>query len=193
MQRITDMSSQLIAQRRDSIIRKATRAIAAKQIEVDQSKSKCATLRSSNESATQYVNELARTMSLPGTTAEPGGFRSVLESVFVAEQKQVVQQQLRNAEVGQKTFVKSAKDEFDQKLKDKQTELDRIIQAARKTRLKLQAELDAALEQIHKLQGSWADDDIESSLEDSMQYDFQSSTRQLDETLGQLGLPRPRK
>jgi uncharacterized protein YqgV (UPF0045/DUF77 family) len=194
MQRITDVSLQLIAQRRDSITRKATRVIAAKQIEIDQRKSKCATLRSSIESATQYVNELARAMSLPGRAAEPGGFRSVLESVFVAEQKEVVQQQLRSAEVGQKTFVRSAKDDFDQKLGDKQAELDRIIQTARKTRLKLQSELDAALEQIRRLQGSWADDDdIESSLEDSMQYNFESSTRQLDETLGQLGLRRQRK
>jgi outer membrane protein TolC len=111
--------------------------------------------------------------------------------VFIAEQKAVVQQHLRSAEVSQKTYVRSVKEDFDQKLRDKQAELDRVIQQARKRRLKLQAELDEALEQIRALQGSWAgDDDIESRIQDSIQYDFESSKRQLDETMSQLGLQK---
>jgi hypothetical protein len=63
--------------------------------------------------------------------------------VFVAEQKAIVQQQLRSAEVGQKTSVRSAKNEFD---RSSGTSKRSSIRSSK--RLKLQAKLDAALEQI---------------------------------------------
>jgi chromosome segregation ATPase len=80
------------------------------------------------------------------------------------------------------------REELEKLLREKEAELDQIIAQARKRRMKLQMELDAALEQIRRLQGSHASDtDVAGDLEHS-QYDFESSTRQLDATMSQLGL-----
>jgi hypothetical protein len=118
-------------------------------------------------------------------------FQRTLECVIVAEEKGALNQEMRSSGMeNHRRLLQSFHDEYEKEIHAREMQLDTVLAQARKRWRKLQAELDAALAQIRQLRGSKGPTGNR-ALEES-QYEFESSTRRLDETMSQLGL-HPRK
>jgi hypothetical protein len=172
-------ASRLSAHRKDSIARNANQVAALEQNEIGQSQATCGAIRESIRTIVEYVNGLARARAVQARASDIAG---VLRLVIAAEVQQ-------HCPKDQKRFARAARDSHDRAIRAKEAELEQTIADARKRRLKLQVDLDAALELIQRLQGEPPDDDVTAGF-DASKYDFEASTRQLDETMSQLGLSR---
>jgi hypothetical protein len=185
-------STRHVSERKERLQQKASQKISSKHAAMAQTKSRCADLRTSLHTMAKFASKLASTASVAARYAEgnPAVFRTVLDSVISFEERASVAKQLGSHDDG--GSLQTMQTDYQKALQAKEAELDAIIAQARKRRLQLQIELDAALEQIRRLQGSHgAEVDVTSDLDHS-HYDFDASTRQLDATMSQLG-PRPRR
>jgi hypothetical protein len=179
----------LLAYQKDSIARKTNRVIALKQGEIEHAQSTCGGICESIRATVEYVRELARARALPTRADGIASIRGVLDSVIAAEEKATVQQHCHGGPKGQKSFARAAKESYDREMRAKEEELEQTIFEARKRRLKLEVDLDAALEQIRRLHGDPSDEDVTGGFDHS-KYDFEASSPKLDETMSQLSLRR---
>jgi hypothetical protein len=190
---LRQIAGRSLSHQKEIIQQKASQQIFSKQSSITATKTKCSKLRESLRSFGTFINNIAGSNSISTRFSEgnPALLRDVLTAVIVAEENAAVKRQLQSGSPSRGNYVQSIRENYEKELQDKERELDEIIAQARKRRLKLQVELDAALDQIRRLQGSRSSEsNLTSDLERS-QYDFESSTRQLDATMSQLGL-RPR-
>ena len=183
-----DDSKRRIRERNVASKRNIEKQVNAKKQELDELTTRTSSVKNSVANLTTFLNGLAK--SQPDTHTH---IRTVLSTIVNEQETEAVEHHLsegslpRELATNPSEFAQAAKKLVEEKLKEKITELDRIIAQARQRRLKLQAELDTALAQIRSLQGSRIYDDSDFQSNMSPQFDFEGTTRQLDATLSQLG------
>jgi chromosome segregation ATPase len=199
IQDLRQIAGRSLSHRKGMIQQRASKQISSKQSSIATTKAKCATIRDSLQSLKTFINDIAASNSINTRFSEsnPALLRDVLSSVIIAEENAAIKQQFRGSSPSRGSdstptfYVQSLRENYEKALQNKERDLDEIIAQARQRRLNLQIELDAALEQIRRLQGSKASDTDLTRHFEQTRYDFESSTRQLDATMSQLGL-RPR-
>lgn len=182
-----------INERSENVLEQVNRKKSEKEAELDDVRRKAAAIRSAVAQIKSYVNDMAQKCSLSVKVADGRGFGDVLSEIIIARQEASVKRHMADGvasldiSCGKDGITKAVRELYESTMKQKVAELDQVIAQARKRRLKLQAELDSALEQIRSLQGSrMADEgDLMNDIEHSA-YDFQTTTQQLDATLSQL-------
>jgi hypothetical protein len=187
---VNDFVIDAISSQKEAIERKGSRKITAREAAVAKATSLCYALGESLHSFAAFVNALAG-KSVPRRVYAGKGelLHELLNSVIAAEEKAVVLKQIGGK--GDIQFVQVWQADYQKILQEKENELEAAIEEARKKRMKLEVELDAALEQIRMLQGSQNMGGT-SEFEPS-QSNFERSTRKLDETMSQLRLKAGRR
>jgi hypothetical protein len=157
-----------------------------KTAELETRKSKMAGLCKAIAALNSYVRHFIRSS---GNQLDPEeDFEFVLKSAIDLEGDEIRKKQIKCNRTEQKfsevDYVLSVKEEYERRMRAKEAEIDQILIEARKRRLKLQAELDTALEQIKSLRGSQGpeNDSLMDDLENSNR-EFKKITVQLDQTL----------
>ena len=185
-----DDAAKQIKSRRAASQRRATQEVRAKTKHLDDLRAKTKSLETSVANLKTFLHGLS-----PGGAAAPpaDSIQATLSALVAAKEAEAVEQHLAESSAlpglarSPAEFARAAKQLVEDQMKAKLAELEAIIAQARKRRLKLQAELDTALEQIRSLQGSRIYDDSDFASNMSPQFDFEGTTRQLDATLSQLG------
>ena len=182
-----DDAAKQIKTRRAASQKHAAQEVRAKTKQLDDLRAKTATLQTSVTNLKTFLHGLS-------PSAPPSdSIQATLSGIVAAKEAEAVEQHLAESSAlpglarTPAEFARAAKQLVEDQMKAKLAELESIIAQARKRRLKLQAELDTALEQIRSLQGSRIYDDSDFASNMSPQFDFEGTTRQLDATLSQLG------
>lgn len=182
-------SEKIIEERHHNGIQSLKSTLSSKERDIENAKSRTVALKSSITALNSYLNGLAASSSIKNRINDKDGnsFGIVLNQVAKAQEKNAVAE-ITKSQQNSRDYIISIQSEYEKKMKEKDQELDEIMVQARKRRLKLQAELDKALEQIKALQGNRSDDgedDLLDELERSS-HDIESTSKKLDNTLLQL-------
>ena len=190
--RIKAEAGRRLHERGQNAKRAVKKQIRAKTAEVESIRAQTEAIKTSLADLHSFILGMAPSPTSTPESSDATSIRQLLSQILDAQEEQAIQgyiskggQSLTQLVRTRKGFVKSARKILEGKLNEKKQELDELITHARKRRLKLQEKLDAALEQLRSLQGSRISEDTLSST--GPQFDFESTTKQLDATLNQLG------
>lgn len=164
-----------------------------KEAELEEMRKKASGIRNAMQQIKSYINDMAQRCSLSVKVSDGQGFGDVLSEVIIAQQEAAVKRHMADGVAsldltgGKDGIAQSARELYERIMKQKAADLDQIIAQARKRRLKLQAELDSAMEQLKSLQSSRMVDDVDLFNDvESSGYDLQATTQQLEATMSQL-------
>jgi hypothetical protein len=180
----------IISEQASAIRHNENQRIFAKRSEMADAASKSAALQRGVQALTSFVNRLASStsLSLRVGTLNPALFQRTLDCVMDAEEKAALKQELHESGMeNQDELLQAVRDEYERELQAKDAELAAILAQARRRWRKLQTEFNAALNQIQRLRR--LKQSQENALLEDSSYEFETSTRRLDETIRQLGLP----
>ena len=189
--KVKTQAGKLVYQREEIAKRAIKKQIKAKKDEVEAVKAKTSALKNSLDVLKSFICGMGVSSRIVLETDDATAIGDVFAEVIQEQEEDAVQQVIASGGeslvqlVRSRTeFAKSARKIMELQLAAKKEELDDLIAQARKRRLKLQEKLDTAVEQLRGLQGSRISEDLSST---GPQFDFESTTKQLDATLSKLG------